>query len=241
MERQANDGTSPKAHLLDELASARDMARLELHLLTMDARKRWSALEPRLREWEQNLDQSGDTVTDALSQGVQHVTHAVSEFFDGHPELRSRELVTSVEKVMRREVRSCQPTDDLGRTAQIMWDSDCGAVPVVTPQGSLVGMITDRDIAMACFLSGKAPTAMRVEQVMAKRLYACAPTDTVRKVLRIMSHRQVRRLPVVSDQGQLAGIVTLADLARHVEPNEEASKLLTHTLASICEQRPPRK
>ncbi len=238
MDRRANDETPPRAYLIDELSAARDMARLELRLLTMDARQRWRDLEPRLREWEQNLDQSGEAVTEALSHGVQSVARTVSDFLDERPELRSRELLASARDVMRHDVQTCLPSDNLGRAAQLMWETDCGAVPVVTTEGTLVGMITDRDIAMACLLSGKAPSELLVLPVMSKRVYSCAPTDSVRRALRIMSHRQVRRLPVVSTGSRLVGIITLADLVRHVEPNEEASRLLTHTLASISEQRP---
>jgi CBS domain-containing protein len=118
----------------------------------------------------------------------------------------------NVEACMTRDPKTCTPADTLQRAAQIMWDHDCGAVPVVDEKRKLVGIVTDRDVCMAGYTQGRPLQEIRVEWAMAKTLFTVSPTDGLDEVLRSMSTRLVRRLPVVDGAGVLVGIVSLADV-----------------------------
>lgn len=150
----------------------------------------------------------------------------------------------NVDKVMTRAVFSCRANDPLAIPAQIMWEHDVGAVPVIDENGIAKAMITDRDIAMACYLNAVPPTRLNVSDVMSKHLFAAKPNQSVQAAEEIMRREQVRRLPVVDDSRKLIGIVTLGDLARAageghprrqagIEPDEVAV-----TLAAVTTPRP---
>src|SRR5688572_10536897 len=118
----------------------------------------------------------------------------------------------NIDKLMTKAPVCCAPGDTLNAAAQLMWDHDCGCIPVV--EGSeecAAGVITDRDICMAALHTGKALRDIRVQDVMARDLCACAPSDSVEKAEELMRSAQVRRLPVLDD-GRLVGILSLADI-----------------------------
>ncbi len=151
----------------------------------------------------------------------------------------------NVENLMTKSVRTCRPEDSLSHAAQIMWEADCGAVPVVSndEEGRLVGMITDRDVCMAAYTQGRTLGQIQVRDVMAKDLHCCRPSDTVAEAETVMSSAQVRRLPVVDESGHVVGFLSLADLAREAA-HERGTKRpaisereVVGTLASICEAR----
>jgi CBS domain-containing protein len=121
-----------------------------------------------------------------------------------------------VEQLMSKDVTPCAPHDSLNEVARIMWERDCGCVPVVAESdgGRVVAMITDRDICMAAYTSGRPLAELRVQEAMSPTLQSCHPSDAVSDVEAVMRSHQVRRLPVVDDAGCLAGMVSLADLAR---------------------------
>ena len=124
-----------------------------------------------------------------------------------------------VEQLMSKDVSSCDAEDTLNRAAEILWERDCGAVPVVAraSQGRVVAVITDRDICMAAYTTGRPLAGLHVYDAMSRALHTCTPGDTVADAEAIMRENQVRRLPVVDDAGNLAGILSLADLARAAE------------------------
>lgn len=107
----------------------------------------------------------------------------------------------------------CAPEDSIGDVARIMRDSDCGAVPVVDDAQRLVGIVTDRDLAVRGLARGKGEDS-RVSEVMTAGPSCCRPNDDVRDVESRMAERQVRRIPVVDGDKRVVGIVAQADLAR---------------------------
>jgi CBS domain-containing protein len=117
-----------------------------------------------------------------------------------------------VKEVAALNVKSCSPDTDLASAAKIMWDCDCGAVPVVNEGRSVVGMLTDRDICIAAATRAAAPSQIQVRDVMSKDTAVCAVEDDVLTALKTMKDRRVRRLPVVDGRGQLAGIISLNDV-----------------------------
>ena len=133
-----------------------------------------------------------------------------------------------VRNMMSRTPRSVSPTESIAQVAALMADRDVGALPVVD-DGSLVGIVTDRDLAirgLATGLHGGAP----VFRVMTREIAACGPDDEVADVLVKMAEQQVRRMPVCSDDGELVGMVSLGDAARSEEYSGEAAE----TLGAVC-------
>lgn len=131
--------------------------------------------------------------------------------------------VMKVRDLMTTEVKACSRNDTLNRAAQIMWENDCGAVPVVDDDFRPVGMITDRDICMAAYTQGVLLSESSVERAMASGAYTCDATDEVSAAEKLMREQQVRRLPVVDGGGRIVGIISLGDVARQAD-RERASK-----------------
>jgi CBS-domain-containing membrane protein len=118
-----------------------------------------------------------------------------------------------VKELMEIKVRSCLVDDSLNWAAQLMWEGDCGALPVVGPEGDVVGMITDRDICMAAYTKGRPLTLIKVGDAMAKQVTTCSAESSAETAMSLMKEVRVRRLPIVDAQGKLAGILSLNDLA----------------------------
>jgi CBS domain-containing protein len=120
-----------------------------------------------------------------------------------------------VQDIMTTDVETCGPESDLGAAATTMWKRDCGSVPVVDGEGKVVGMITDRDICMAVATRNKLASAIKVGEVISGRVYACSPDDRIEDALETMQSAQLRRLPVVDDDGRLHGILSINDVVLH--------------------------
>ncbi|MDF3067660.1 MAG: hypothetical protein K0R38_3261 [Polyangiaceae bacterium] len=148
-----------------------------------------------------------------------------------------------VEDIMTRDVRSCAPEESLSSAAQIMWEVDCGAVPVVDAQQRVIGMITDRDICMASHLQGTQLGDASVSTAMARDIKTCSPQDSPATVQALMQQHKIRRVPVVDADRRLIGIVTLADLAYIMGSSQTLGgdgmtwSAVGHTLAAVCEPR----
>ena len=118
-----------------------------------------------------------------------------------------------VKELMTTDVKRCGMETNLAAAAKIMWEGDCGAVPVTDEHDRVVGVITDRDICIAAATRPRTEGEIPVKDVISKALYTCAPGDDVRAALETMKSRKVRRLPVVEHDGRLAGIVSIHDIA----------------------------
>jgi CBS domain-containing protein len=150
-----------------------------------------------------------------------------------------------VNQVMTKEVKACRGWDSLNTAAQIMWDRDCGCVPVLDESSKVVAVITDRDVCMAAYTRGKALHEMQVKSAMSERLWSCTPNDTLAIAEKTMQAHRVHRLPVIDGEGRLVGIVSLSDLAREAIRQRSAmgrgvtDDEIGRTLAKICETCPP--
>lgn len=116
-----------------------------------------------------------------------------------------------VQDIMTSDVQCCGPDTNLAAAAKMMWDSDCGAVPVLNVQGQVMGMITDRDICMATATKNKPASDITVWETVSGKVYTCHISDDVHAALNIMKREKVRRLPVVDEDGVLQGIVAMND------------------------------
>lgn len=153
-----------------------------------------------------------------------------------------------VEAIMTKQVHCCSSDDTLERAAQQMWDHDCGSLPVcvsVDGVARTIGVVTDRDICMCALFEGKALSELHVRQAMAQKVLTCRPSDSIERAESLMRNGQVRRLPVTDAQGNLAGLISLADMARVAalqsnSPQQDAvsESEIGDTLAAIV-KRPP--
>jgi len=148
-----------------------------------------------------------------------------------------------VKDLMMHPATTCPVDGMLDTPAQLMWDRDIGAVPVVDAEGRLVGMITDRDICMAAQTQGRALKDIAVRTAMAKEVFACAPDTSVAQAEAIMRDKQVRRVPVIDADGRPIGMLSLNDLAREAvrPPNVRRKDVngtdLVQTMSAICARR----
>ena len=126
-----------------------------------------------------------------------------------------------VREIMTPDVELAAPDDTIQTAAKLMADSNAGALPV-GENDRLVGMVTDRDIAVRAVAEGKAPDRCRVREVMSEKILYVFEDDTAEDAARQMRELQVRRLPVMNRQKRLVGIVSLTDLGD--EPAHDAGR-----------------
>lgn len=114
------------------------------------------------------------------------------------------------------------PSDSLQRVSQLMAEHDCGCIPVVTAadQRSLVGVVTDRDIAIRAVAEGR-PVTTPIGEIMTQNPDCVNPDDDIEQVEKLMADRQIRRVVVVADSGECVGIIAQADLARASKRSSE--------------------
>jgi CBS-domain-containing membrane protein len=134
-----------------------------------------------------------------------------------------------VRDIMTASVDSIESSDTIGYAARRMVEDDVGVLPILS-SGELVGIVTDRDIAVRGVAAGiKADTP--IHRIMTNQVATCSPDDDIETALLLMGREQIRRMPVCDDRNRLVGIVTLADLADR-DPDK---KEVTEALADICE------
>ena len=126
-----------------------------------------------------------------------------------------------VSKCMTRDVQLVNPTQSIRDAARMMAEIDAGALPV-GQDDRLVGMITDRDIAVRAVAEGKSPDTP-IREIMSREVLYCFDDQELKDIARNMGEMKVRRLPVLNRDKRLVGIVSLGDLARKEEPSLTAS------------------
>jgi CBS domain-containing protein len=146
-----------------------------------------------------------------------------------------RETKMRIDQIMNRPVAMCGADDNLHTAARLMWEHDCGALPVTDRQGQLIGVITDRDICMATYSQGKAPQDIAVSSAMAKQAFSCHAADSLESAEKLMSRRQIRRLPVIDGDNRPIGMLSLNDIARHAASSKKNDHEIVQTMAAICE------
>jgi CBS domain-containing protein len=117
-----------------------------------------------------------------------------------------------IERLMKNEVKVRTEADTLNRAAQLMWGVDCGCVPVISTSGDgrLIGIVTDRDIAMAAYTQGKYLWAIPVGTAMSRKVVSCRAKDGIDEAVALMRDNRVRRLPIVDQSGRPVGILSSA-------------------------------
>jgi len=150
-----------------------------------------------------------------------------------------------VKELMTANPQACTSIDSLAKAATIMWEVDCGIVPVITEGGKVVGLVTDRDICMAANFANRNLANIAVEDVISNEVFACRPDDDVRTALKTMQENQVYRLPVIGGDGTLEGLLSINDVVLKAEELAEKKvpelsySDVVKTYRSLCEHRSP--
>jgi CBS domain-containing protein len=145
-----------------------------------------------------------------------------------------------IRDLMTKQVASVRASDSTAVAARLMWDCDCGAVPVLDEEGRAIAMITDRDICMAALMRDRAPSAIPVADAMSRDLQSCGPDDSVSSAEQLMRAHQIRRIPILDRDRRPLGLLSLADIVRATDrqkgraPSEVAAEEVAVTLADIC-------
>ena len=137
--------------------------------------------------------------------------------FSANARKRCREIMTSSVTTANRQMT-------LQEVAVLMRDGDMGSLPIVEA-GKLVGMVTDRDIVVRAIAEGKDFTT-QIGDVMTTEIFSVKPNDFVFEAIRLMGDKQIRRVPVVEESGELAGIISMADIALEMEDEREIAETL---------------
>jgi CBS domain-containing protein len=124
--------------------------------------------------------------------------------------------MTQLSEVMTTDPRTVTTDDSLTDAAKIMRDEDVGAV-IVTENGKVCGIVTDRDITVRAIAEGKDPAGTAIDEICTRDPTVLSPTEDAGDAVRLMTEKNIRRLPVVDD-GQPVGIVSLGDLAQKLDP-----------------------
>ena len=137
-----------------------------------------------------------------------------------NPRQRCRDIMTKNPTAANKEMT-------LPEVAGLMRDGDFGVLPVVEKETNrLVGILTDRDIVVRAVAEGKNITETTVGETMSEKLYTATPDDFVFDAVRTMGERQVRRIPIVDNEGVLQGIIAMADIALEMEDQREIAETL---------------
>jgi CBS domain-containing protein len=144
-----------------------------------------------------------------------------------------------VKDIMTTDLRICTPDTTLAEAADLMWQGDCGFLPVVD-EGELVGVVTDRDMYVALGTRNARAADVRVGAVATTNLETCTPEDDVLAALAAMSRARVRRLPVVGFGNSLLGVLSLNDILLAAgEGSSVQPRDVVETLQVICGQHHP--
>ena len=142
-------------------------------------------------------------------------------------------------EIMIHPAITCPLGGTLDHAARLMWEFDCGALPVVDDAGKAVGMVTDRDICMAAYTQGRPLREISVTTAMAKQVVGIRADEPVDRAQEMMQANRIRRLPVLDEESRPVGMVSMNDLARLAARARKSGvdRDLVETLATICEPR----
>ena len=144
-----------------------------------------------------------------------------------------------VKDIMTTDVRTCTPDITLAAAANVMWEGDCGILPVVD-EGELMGVVTDRDMYIALATRNARAAQLKVGAVASSPVATCAPEDDVHAALAVMKQARVRRLPVVGFGNTVLGLLSLNDIVLVAGANSQIrDEDVVDTLKAICGHHHP--
>jgi len=126
---------------------------------------------------------------------------------------------------MITDVHCCQEQDTLQYAASLMWQHDCGSIPVLDQDNRPIGMLTDRDIAMAAMLNNCSLSELSAKQVMGRQpVVTCRTNSSLERCLALMEEHEIRRIPVVDEEGRMAGIISMGDAVAFTSYGQEQGR-----------------
>lgn len=147
-----------------------------------------------------------------------------------------------IKEIMTPNPSAVWLTQSLADAARLMWENDCGVLPIIKDGRKVVGLITDRDICMASGMKQANPAEISVEQVMTGQVFSVNAEDEIAQALRTMQEHKIRRLPVVSADGELEGILSMNDIVLKAgESNGVDYGDVVRTYQAICQHPLPAK
>ena len=117
-----------------------------------------------------------------------------------------------VKDVMSKAPVFCNLGTNLSAAVEMLWNHNCGLLPVVDSQQQVVGVVTDRDIAIALGTRNQLPMEITVAAAATRKVQTCKPTDDIHTALDTMAENKVRRLVVVNEQNQIEGVLSMDDV-----------------------------
>jgi CBS domain-containing protein len=142
-----------------------------------------------------------------------------------------------VSALFHRTVTSCTDRDTLEHAASLLWRQNIGCLPVLGDDGRLIGMLTDRDIAIAALLQGAPLRSITVSSVMVKEVLTCQADDEIETVVEGLLARRLRRMPVIDADRRVIGILSLNDIARAAIAHQLPTAGIAAVLAAIAVPR----
>lgn len=140
-------------------------------------------------------------------------------------------MIMFVKNAMTSNVQSCHMMDSLDNAARLMWDFDCGAIPIVDHTDKPVGIVTDRDLTMASMLNHLPLWELTPSDIVSQQTLSCCHVDDkLEDCLKIMEGHSIRRLPVINDSGYLAGMLSIGDViafASNKVPQKKQKNILS--------------
>jgi CBS domain-containing protein len=125
-----------------------------------------------------------------------------------------------VKDLMTQAAVCCAPAANVGEAVELMWVHNCGMLPVVGTGGKLEGIVTDRDISIAMGTRNRLAGELTVGEIATRNVVTCKAEDEIHEALQSMADKQVRRLPVVNEQGVPQGILSMDDIITHGDLNK---------------------
>lgn len=150
----------------------------------------------------------------------------------------------TVKDVMTKQVAICRAETNLAEASALMWENDCGALPVVAANGEIAGIVTDRDICIALGTRNVRSSDLNVGDVLQDRVLMCNVSEDVHTALQRMREGKVRRMPVVNDDSSLEGIVSMDDIVLKATPDGSMGSVISYvdavtTLQAIYSRNDP--
>lgn len=142
-------------------------------------------------------------------------------------------------EVMTKDPVCCLPLDLVGRAAQLMQRENVGPIPVIDSEETrkLVGIVTDRDLALKVVAEGRDSKATRVEAVMTREVVTCHADDELKVAMDAMAQHQLRRIPIVDSDNRILGIISQADVATRADkPKKTAAMVKEISQSSVPEK-----
>ena len=144
-----------------------------------------------------------------------------------------------VKDIMSHPIVTCHDSGTLDHAARLMWEYDCGIIPVVDDDGHLAGVVTDRDVCMAAYTQGRTLASIPVTTAMSRQVIAVHADEPIEQIETLMREHEVRRLPVLDGENRPVGLVSMSDLARLAARARRSAvdRGLVATLAAVSRPR----